>query len=89
VRDELLDAAPEIFDAFEQAKNLYVERLRNEEVENPTATDRMYERVLQITGEDPLPYGIEPNRATLEELIDHALRQKILRRRPDVESLFV
>jgi 4,5-dihydroxyphthalate decarboxylase len=88
VKDELLDAASAIFEAFEQAKNVYVERLRNEEIKNPTATDRMYKRVLEITDEDPLPYGMEQNRATLEELIDHAMRQKILTRRPEVESLF-
>ncbi len=89
VRDELLYAAPTVFDAFERAKDAYVERLRNDEIENATPTDRMYKRVLEITGEDPLPYGVEPNRATIEELIDHAVRQKILTRRPDVESLFV
>jgi 4,5-dihydroxyphthalate decarboxylase len=86
VKDELLGAAPAVFDAFEQAKDLYVERLRRGEVES--AADRMYARVMEITGSDPLPYGVEPNRATIEELIDHAMRQKILRRRPPVESLF-
>jgi 4,5-dihydroxyphthalate decarboxylase len=88
VKDELLDAAPAIFDAFLEAKNVYVERLRNDEIEDPTPADRMYKRVMEITGEDPLPYGVEQNRVTLEELIDHAMRQKILTRRPDVESLF-
>jgi 4,5-dihydroxyphthalate decarboxylase len=89
VRDELLDAAPAIVEAFEEAKNIYVERLRNDDIENPTPADRMYKRVMEITGEDPLPYGVEPNRATIEELIDHAMRQKILTRRPAVEALFI
>jgi len=44
--------------------------------------------VLEITGADPLPYGVEPNRAMIEELIDHAVEQRILHRRPAVESLF-
>ncbi len=92
VKDELLaehpDLANAVFAAFEEAKNVYVERLRNDEIEEPTATDRMHERVLEITGRDPLPYGVEPNRATLEELIDHAVAQKILRRPPAVENLF-
>ena len=39
-------------------------------------------------GGDPLPYGIEPNRAVVQELIDHALAQRILTRRPTVEELF-
>jgi 4,5-dihydroxyphthalate decarboxylase len=92
VKDELLDASPglagAVFGAFEEAKNRYVEQLRNGAIQEPTATDRMYERVLEITGRDPLPYGVEPNRATIDELIDHALAQKILTRRPAVESLF-
>jgi 4,5-dihydroxyphthalate decarboxylase len=90
VKDELLQAQPElasaVFAAFEEAKNLYVERLRAGTLESPT--DRMYARVLELTGRDPLPYGVEPNRAVLEELIEHALAQKILRRPPDIDSLF-
>ena len=35
-----------------------------------------------------LPCLIEPNRVVIEELIDHAVRQKILARRPAIESLF-
>jgi 4,5-dihydroxyphthalate decarboxylase len=92
VRDELLDAHQDlgvrVFEAFAEAKGLYVDRLRRGEIERPTAADRMYGRVLELTGGDPLPYGIEPNRHTIERLIDHAVRQKILTRRPDVESLF-
>jgi 4,5-dihydroxyphthalate decarboxylase len=64
VRDDRLDLAPAIFDAFERAKAL--------------ADDAA-----------AFPYGLEPNRAVLEELIDHAVAQKILRRRPSLESLFV
>jgi 4,5-dihydroxyphthalate decarboxylase len=48
----------------------------------------MHARVLEITGADPLPYGVEPNRRVIEELLDHAMAQRILERRPTVESLF-
>ncbi len=92
VKDDLLEAKPDlattVFNAFAEAKNLYVQRLRADAIEAPTPSDRMYERVLAITGRDPLPYGVEPNRSTIEELIDHAVRQQILARRPAVESLF-
>ena len=47
----------------------------------------MHRRVMAITG-DPLPYGIEPNRAVLEELIDHALTQGIITKRVAPEDLF-
>jgi 4,5-dihydroxyphthalate decarboxylase len=79
VKDEHLADAPAIYDAFERARDLYV---RSGELEP------MHARVAEITGRDPLPYGVEENRATIDELIAHALRQKILRERPDVDSLF-
>jgi ABC-type nitrate/sulfonate/bicarbonate transport system substrate-binding protein len=92
VKDELLETNPElapaVFQAFAEAKNRYVDRLRVGAIEAPTATDRMYARVLEITGSDPLPYGVDPNRAVIEELLDHAVSQRILARRPDVDSLF-
>jgi 4,5-dihydroxyphthalate decarboxylase len=92
VRDELLEAHPglavAVFDAFATAKRRYVERLGAGAIEAPTPTDVMYRRVMEITGEDPLPYGIAPNRPMIEELIAHAVRQRILDRPPAVEELF-
>jgi 4,5-dihydroxyphthalate decarboxylase len=43
---------------------------------------------MEITGADPLPYGIAPNRTVIDELIGHAASQRILDTRPAVESLF-
>jgi 4,5-dihydroxyphthalate decarboxylase len=48
----------------------------------------MYARVMELTGADPLPYGIEPNRAVLDELLRHAVDQKILTRAPRLEDVF-
>lgn len=84
VKNELLAAHPDIaaalVDAFERAKEIYV---------SSAELTPLHRRVQEITGGDPLPYGIEPNRAVLEELIGHAVAQKILRRRPTVDELFV
>jgi 4,5-dihydroxyphthalate decarboxylase len=92
VRDELLDAHPnlarEVFEAFAQSKRLYVEKLRAGGIEKPTAADETHRRVMEITGGDPLPYGIEPNRKALEELVSSAVEQGILSRAPDIEDLF-
>jgi 4,5-dihydroxyphthalate decarboxylase len=92
VRDELLAAHPhvarEVFEAFTEAKRLYVERLRAGKIEKPTAADEVHRRVMEITGGDPLPYGIEPNRRTLEELVASAREQGILSRAPPIEELF-
>ena len=92
VRDELLEKDPglarEVFEAFAEAKRLYVEKLRAGAIEKPTAADEVHRRVMEITGGDPLPYGIEPNRRTLEELISSAVEQGILSRAPKIEDLF-
>ena len=92
VKDELLAARPEIglavFEAFAESKRRYVERLRAGAIGKPGAVDEMYRRVMQITGADPLPYGIEPNRRMLELAIASAREQGIIDRAPTLEELF-
>jgi 4,5-dihydroxyphthalate decarboxylase len=92
VKDELLEEHPHlaagIFDAFAEAKRRYVERLKTGGIDKPTAVDEMHKRVMEITGRDPLAYGIEPNRRMLEEVIASALEQRILTRPVSVEELF-
>ena len=92
IRDELLDANPrlaqEVFEAFAEAKRLYVARLRAGKIEKPTAADEVHRRVMEITGGDPLPYGIEPSRRTLEELVASARDQAIISSAPAIEDLF-
>jgi 4,5-dihydroxyphthalate decarboxylase len=43
---------------------------------------------MEITGADPLPYGIEPNRRMLQEAIASACEQGIIPRMPALEALF-
>jgi 4,5-dihydroxyphthalate decarboxylase len=92
VKEEHLQARPEIatdlFNAFTQAKRLYVEKLKAGAIETPTAVDELHQRVMQVTGRDPLPYGIEPNRTMLEEVVRSALEQKIIMEPVTVEELF-
>jgi 4,5-dihydroxyphthalate decarboxylase len=84
VKDDVLAEHPRLagalVDAFERAKELY---LQGDDVLP------LHTRVRELTGGDPLPYGLERNRAVLEQLIDHAVAQRILRRRPSVDELFV
>jgi 4,5-dihydroxyphthalate decarboxylase len=91
VKDEILERYPgsarAVFNAFAESKNLYVENLRNGKIQNMDEPDRIHARILELGG-SPLPYGIEPNREVLEDLIRHALTQKILTRPVEVESLF-
>ena len=92
VRDVLLEAHPglaaDAFEAFALAKRLYVEKLRAGAIEKPTAADELHRRVMEITGRDPLPYGIEPNRQALEELVRAARDQKIIDRPVAIDDLF-
>jgi 4,5-dihydroxyphthalate decarboxylase len=56
--------------------------------EASSANDRLYTQVLQATGADPLPYGVEPNRAMLEQLIEYALAQRILTQPVAIDDMF-
>ncbi|GAA0999775.1 ABC transporter substrate-binding protein [Acrocarpospora macrocephala] len=92
VKDALLaehsGLAPALFEAFAEAKRRYVDRLRRDAIGAPTRIDRMHRRVMDITGADPLPYGIAPNRPMIDELIRHAVRQRIIERPPAMAELF-
>jgi 4,5-dihydroxyphthalate decarboxylase len=44
---------------------------------------------MELTGGDPLPYGVEPNRAVLEELMRHAVTQRILERPLPLDEVFL
>ena len=92
VRDELLAAHPalaaDVYNAFTEAKRLYVDRLRTGQIAPLTKTDERYKRVMEITGADPLPYGVEPNRKMLETVLQYATEQKILDRPLAIEDLF-
>jgi 4,5-dihydroxyphthalate decarboxylase len=91
VRNDVLEAHPglatEIFRVFAEAKRRYLERLGTGAIDEPTAVDRLHERVMEVVA-DPLPYGIEPNRLMIEEFIGHALTQEVIRTPVRAEDVF-
>jgi 4,5-dihydroxyphthalate decarboxylase len=91
IKDALLAENPalaaDVFEAFAAAKRGYVARLKAGPIEQPTGVDKLHQRVAEIIG-DPLPYGIEPNRQVLEELVRHAVAQGIIARPVAVDDLF-
>ena len=98
VKDTVLKSHPhlaeQLFEAFTAAKRPYLERLGAgasgaSTLVEPTKADRMYRRVLDITGRDPLPYGIEPNRPMVAALLRYAQEQQIISRPYEVEELFI
>ena len=77
--------------AFEQAKAL-VEARMAEVAANPTTlpwlTDEL-ERTRRLLGDDFWPYGIEPNRTTIEVFLRYAHEQGLIGRRLTPDELFV
>lgn len=61
--------------------------LREGTIEDPTDADRAYTRVMQVL-DDPLPYGVEPNRVMIETLIRHASSQRIITSEMEPAELF-
>jgi 4,5-dihydroxyphthalate decarboxylase len=90
VKDELLDADPEIaqalFATFREAKETYRKRLKEQ---GAAGRDEEADvRFMEIVGDDPLPIGVENNRKALEMIIQYAYDQKIIRSKPTVDELF-
>jgi 4,5-dihydroxyphthalate decarboxylase len=70
VKDSVLAEHPwiakSLYNAFDQAKKEWLARL--DAGEATTAGDKKYLKLREIVGHDPLPYGIEENRKTIEAL---------------------
>ena len=88
VKNEVLAANPglaeELFGLFKAAKGKYMEHLS---ADGPDEGD-IQARTRSVVGDDPLPYGLEANRKTLETFIEYTADQKIIPRKVDVEEVF-
>jgi 4,5-dihydroxyphthalate decarboxylase len=94
IRRDVYDAHPwvarNLMTAFETAKQRSVERLTDAmspRLPLPWIADDAA-RAWAAFGGDPYPYGIEPNRRTLDALLDHAVEQGVAARRLAVDDLF-
>ena len=90
VKDALLQEHPwlagELLRMFTEAKDGYLDILCAEGAKTPDD-----ERILwqsRVLNGDPLPYGLEPNRRSLEALIDAAVDQRIIPRRLTLADTF-
>jgi 4,5-dihydroxyphthalate decarboxylase len=83
--------AKSLYDAFQRSKELAYEGLA--EVGAPRATlplmDSYWEETKAIFGADPWPYGLEPNRPTLEAWVRYLHQDGLTPRRLPIEELFV
>jgi 4,5-dihydroxyphthalate decarboxylase len=91
VKDAVLNEHPwiatSLFNAFSQAKDRWLATLDAGELDS--ATDKKYRALRSIVGRDPLPYGLETNRATIAALEDTAFKQGLTPRRMRLDELFV
>jgi 4,5-dihydroxyphthalate decarboxylase len=94
IRKELLDRHPwiamNLFKAFDEAKRRSVERMLFigiAAVPIPWCYAHA-ERAQELFGDDIWPYGIEPNRKTLDAFLQYAFEQGVCHRRLAPEDLF-
>jgi len=91
VKDSVLKEHPwvakSLFSAFSRAKDEWLAALDACPLDDPS--DRNYAALRTIVGRDPLPYGIEPNLATIAALERTAFTQGLTPRRMRLDELFV
>ena len=79
--------ARSLFDAFQQAKEEWLPKMRSGEA--TSANDRKNRALMEIVGPDPLPYGMKANMPTIEALERMAWSQKLIPRRMTIDELFI
>jgi 4,5-dihydroxyphthalate decarboxylase len=47
------------------------------------------DEINEVFGGDPWPYGVEPNRPTLEALVQFLVDQSMIAKAPAIDDLFV
>lgn len=91
IKNELLKSDPGIainlFETFSSAKDRYFEHLNSGDPLSPG--DLAIDERMKLLNGDPLPYGVERNRAALKAFIDYCVSQEIIPTSLEVEDLFV
>jgi 4,5-dihydroxyphthalate decarboxylase len=91
IKDEILNANPwlakALFDAFLESKQRYLGRLCSGEADD--GKDRRYLAQMKVVGDDPLPYGLEVNRRSIETLVLYAFQQRLIPRMLRADELFI
>lgn len=90
VKDAALESSPDLAEelcrVFEAAKRFYMGRLRSGDEAGPA--DRALLKMAEVVGDDPIPYGLESSRKTLETFVRFNVEQKVIPESVDVEELF-
>ena len=90
VKNAALESNPDLAEAvcgvFGAAKAFYMGRLRAGDEAGPA--DQALLRMARIVGEDPIPYGLESSRTTLETFVRFNVEQKVIPQHVAAEELF-
>jgi 4,5-dihydroxyphthalate decarboxylase len=83
--------ASSLFDAFNEAKNIAFNKMRYRGTLRAMLPWMLAEldEIAEVFGGDPWPYGIEPNRPTLDALVRYLADQSIIAAPVPVDNLFV
>jgi 4,5-dihydroxyphthalate decarboxylase len=91
VKDSVLKEHPwvakSLYKAFTAAKDAYVKKLPKPD--QASGKDKQMAELAQMVDGDPLPYGIEKNRASIEALIKYVHQQGMLKRNYAIDELWV
>jgi len=91
VKDAVLAKHPwvarSLFDAFSTAKAKWLDTLHSGAAQAPS--DKKYRALTKIVGDDPLPYGLKENLATVKALEDTAFKQALTPKRMAIADIFV
>jgi 4,5-dihydroxyphthalate decarboxylase len=90
VKDALLHAHPwlaeELWALYTAARDDYLGRLRHGASQTPQ--DEAMQAMRRVIGDDPLLYGVTPNRQTIEAFIRFNVEQQVIPQPVAVEDLF-
>ena len=90
VKDAAMESNPglaqELCSTFRTAKDLYMQRLQSGSADD--SSDQSLLKMAGVVGEDPIPYGVESSRKTLETFIGFNVEQQVIPRSVDVEEMF-
>ena len=90
VKDDHIEQYPwlarSLMDAFVASKQPYLDELKRGRGDKPE--DKRYRKFLSLM-DDPLPYGMTANRASIEALVSYSLQQELIPSRPQIDHVFV
>jgi 4,5-dihydroxyphthalate decarboxylase len=90
VRTEVLWKHPfvarSLYDAFVEAKKPYIAHLQG--TGGDSAGDKKYRGLMPLVG-DPLPYGLQANRTSIEAMLMYGLQQNLIPKRMSLDEAFV